>query len=60
MPMGKWMQKEAQVVAMLAIHEATAIVDERKCPLCKTREYLVKWKASCSHFFAASLRPLIF
>ncbi|CAL5225458.1 g8278 [Coccomyxa viridis] len=39
-PMGKWMQKEAQVVAMLAIHEATAIVDERKCPLCKTREYL--------------------
>ena len=45
--MGKWMQKEALVIAMLAIHEATAIVDERKCPLCKTSEYLVKWKVSC-------------
>lgn len=47
MPVGEWMQKEAQGLLPPGDYEVTAIVDERKRG--RGSAFIVKWKASaCS------------
>ena len=46
MPVAEWMQKEAEGTIPSGDYDVTAIVDERKRPVGKTQEFIVKWKAS--------------
>ena len=55
MPLEEWTQKEKDGILPEGDYDVTAILDERRRPHARAREYIVKWKASRCHSYACNI-----